>query len=211
MPNFPPKVLIGTTFSDRHAASIRPGINLSTLKNSRPLPLLTFNYNNISSIHTRQLFKPHYTAKEHDILGRTTTTTIEPFSQCLLPVTAPVHYIFTIENHPNLYQNRSCSLANGIREIYCNKSLPVWVVNLPNKEKKLPRQTVAGIFTTSTSVIYHQTTITEEVDHQEKESVNDKLLDIKTKHPITVDILATLKDMHIRDPSKLLSTAVDEQ
>lgn len=208
MRNFPQTFLIGTTFCDRYIASIQPGLKNITPKASRPLSILAFNENTVSSIHTPQPLTPHQTMKEHVNLCLTATTKIEPYSQCLVSVSASVDGLFTIETHPNLYHTRSCHLANGVSKITSNQPFYVLLLNRSDKPKQISRHTRVLIVTTAPSVLYHQTSITEDVDHQAKESVEDHSLNLKSPHTLTVGTLATLKAMRIRDPTQSLTTVV---
>lgn len=112
--NFWLKLLIGTTFCDRHIATINPVLKQVSQKNFHPLAILAFNDDTVSAIHTPQPFTPHHTVKEHVNLRLTVTKTIEPYSQRLIPVIAPVNGLFTIKNHPHLCHSRWCRIANGI-------------------------------------------------------------------------------------------------
>lgn len=102
MRNFPPKLFMGTTFCDRHIVTIKPVLKQMTPKNSGPLPILAFNDDTVSAIHTPQPLTPHITTKERVNPRLTTTTTVEPYSKQIVPVNAPVDGLFTMETHPNL-------------------------------------------------------------------------------------------------------------
>lgn len=210
MRNFPPKLLTGTAFCDRHIVTITPALKQIIQKNSRPLQILAFNNDTISAIQTPHPLTPHQTAKEHVNLLLTVPITIEPYSQRLVPFSAPVYGLFTIENHPHLYNSLCCRLANGIVQVGANKTFHVWVLNTSDKPKTFPTHIRVVIITTAPSVIHHQTKIDEDADPQEKESLEDNTLDLKTKPRITVDTLATLKGMRIRDLAKSLNHAVDD-
>lgn len=81
-------------------------------------------------------------------------------------------------------------------------------MTISKKPKKIPQHTGVGIFTTANYVIYHQKSINEEVAPKEKEIVEGSELDIKNCNSLTVEILSTLKGMHIHDPSKYLITVM---
>lgn len=61
---------------------------------------------------------------------------------------------------------------------------------MSDKPKQLPSHTRVGIFNIAPSVIYNQTTINEEVETHENDSVKDSKLELKTKHRTTVEKLA---------------------
>lgn len=211
MKQFPTKLLIGTTCCDRHIEKITPATKQIVPRNARPLPVIAFNDDTISVIHTPQPFTAQHTIKENFTFRLSNSVDIEPFSQRLAYVSAPVIGLFTIENHPHLYNSRSCLLTNGIVQVIDDKKFYVWILNMSDKSKKLPRNARVGIVTTAPSDIYHLTSSKEEVGPKGKESMEDNPLDLKTQHPLTVDTLATFNGMRIRDPTKSLSNAMDKR
>lgn len=102
MKNLPPKLLIGNTFCDRFITSILPSKKHVIALNTKPLPILEFNDDTISAIHTPQPLYPLNTKKTHVNLRLVEPTEIDAYTQRLVTVTAPVDGLFTIENHSNL-------------------------------------------------------------------------------------------------------------
>lgn len=56
----------------------------------------------------------------------------------------------------------------------------------------------------------YQTSINEDVYHQEKEIVEESPYPLKTEHQISVDMLTNIEDMHIRDTSNTFNKNVEE-
>lgn len=81
---------------------------------------------------------------------------------------------------------------------------------MSDRPKKLPHHSGVCIVTTETSVIYYQTSTNEEVDPEEKKSVDDNPLELKTYNSLTVDTLETLNGIRIHDPSKYLTTVMEQ-
>lgn len=68
MKNFPPKLQVGTTFCDRQIENKTPSTKQGFTRDSRTLPILAINDDNISAIHTPQPLTPHHIMKENVLL-----------------------------------------------------------------------------------------------------------------------------------------------
>lgn len=147
-------------------ASITTCLKQITQKNSLPLPILAFNNDTISVIHTPQPLTPHHTSKEHSNRHLATATNIEPYLKGLVPVHALVYGLFTIYNNLNLFHYVFCSRSNFTVQVEADKQIYKRFVNMSNKTKTLPPHTRVGIITTTTPVVYYQTSISGDLYHQ---------------------------------------------
>lgn len=164
MTYFPPKQLIGTTLCDRFITSILSSEKQFIPFHTKPLLILALNEDTFSAIHMPQPLSPLNTEKTHVNLCLAEPTEIYASTQRLFKVTVPVDGLFSIETHPNLRNTRPCRLANSICQIETNKSFHIWVPNMSNSKKSLPKHTRVGLLTSAPSVVFHQTTASEDDD-----------------------------------------------
>lgn len=133
MKNLPPKLLIEEIFCCRNVKTIDPASKRITPPNYPPLPILDFNDDTISEIHSRQSLTAHHTMKDDVNLRLNNPIEIKPYSQRLVTVSATVDGLGTLENRPSLYHSRKFHLTNGIVHIEDDKSFQFWVINMSNK------------------------------------------------------------------------------
>lgn len=91
---------------------------------------------------------------------------IEPISQRLFPVPAPVYGLFAIQNHAHFYNSRYCRLTNIIVQLESIERFYVGVLNISNKPWTFPVHTRVGIVNTTLSVIYQYANNSDDGDAQ---------------------------------------------
>lgn len=81
---------------------------------------------------------------------------------------------------------------------------------MSSKPINLQQHFLCGILKTAPSFIYHQTSINEEVDTKEKDSMEDKPLHLNTHNTLTLNTFATLKGTCIHKPNGSLTSVTEE-
>ena len=137
-PNFPPGILVGTAFIDKHIDNISPIAQTINPRNSSPVPIIARSPNQVSAIQTPNPLTRFIDDIDGVPISIARKTVITAGNQKLVQVTSSaIGLVSLLPNELNL-NSRHCQIANGIEELRPKKSFHVWVANLYNKPKHLP-------------------------------------------------------------------------